>query len=90
MAPTSLALIALGRPAGLVRSPELEQRTDGRDAITSAKRTRTLETGATPPPIAVSGCLLGRRRTVWQRGLCPSAQHGRPVAPGPCRSAHSP
>ena len=74
-------------PAGLA-CPR-EQRAKGK-AGTRSQRQRgqgRWKRGRSPPPIAVSGCLLGRRRTVWQRGVrapspgcgCPSGAAAPPA-----------
>lgn len=57
--------------------------TQGRDH--SSKENKDAGNGGDPPPppaIAVSGCLLGRRRTVWQRAQPPSARLWVPVGCG--------
>lgn len=59
----------------------------GRDH--SSKDNKNAGNGGDPPPrlaIAVSGCLLGRRRTVWQRG----ASLPRPSCAGPAGTAAPP
>lgn len=86
---------AAGTPAAGLPCPQ-EQRAKGKAGTRSQQQRGQggWKWGRSPPAIAVTGCLLGRRHTVWQSGVraplpgcgCPSGA----AAPSGWRWAHSP